>query len=176
LSARPPGRIGSAHQRGFGTAGSGRRSLRGCSPSGAASSKAWSSLFILHVNALRHYTQKGDSLIRTRSSDSFFVSDFGRSLEASAVRRTFYELSRWAGLRQGEINRGPRLHDFRHRFAVQTMIQWYRSGQDVERRLPILSTYLGHAHVSDTYWYVTHCPVLMEWGVKRLESRWEVLP
>jgi hypothetical protein len=38
------------------------------------------------------------------------------------------------------------------------MIQWYRSAEDVERRLPILSTYLGHAHVSDTYWYLTHCP------------------
>jgi len=144
------------------------------------SSKFKKSRFVpLHpstVNALRHYTQQRDSLIRTRSSDSFFVSDFGRSLEASAVRRTFYELSRWAGLRQGEINRGPRLHDFRHRFAVQTMIQWYRSGQDVERRLPVLSTYLGHAHVSDTYWYLTHCPELMEWAVKRLESHWEVLP
>jgi integrase/recombinase XerD len=128
------------------------------------------------VNALRHYAQQRDLLIRSSTSDSFFVSDFGRLLEVSAVRRTFYELSRWAGLRQGEINRGPRLHDFRHRFAVQTMIQWYRSGQDVERRLPILSTYLGHAHVSDTYWYLTHCPELMEWGVKRLESRWEVLP
>jgi integrase/recombinase XerD len=68
------------------------------------------------------------------------------------------------------------MRHFRHRFAVQTMIQWYRSGQDVERRLPVLSTYLGHAHVSDTYWYLTHCPELMEWSVKRLESRWEVLP
>jgi len=97
------------------------------------------------VNALRHYAQERDSLIPTRCSDSFFVSDFGRSLEVSAVRRTFYELSRWAGLRKGEINRGPRLHDFRHRFAIQTMIQWYRAGQEVERRLPVLSTYLGHA-------------------------------
>lgn len=126
------------------------------------------------VNALCRYAQQCNSLLPVRSSDSFFVSDLGRPLEVSAVRRTFYELSRWAGLRQGEINRGPRLHDFRHRFAVQTMIQWYRSGEDVERRLPVLSTYLGHAHVSDTYWYLTHCPELMEWAVKRLESRWEV--
>lgn len=144
------------------------------------SSKFKKSRFVpLHpstVNALRHYTQQRDSLIRTRYSDSFFVSDFGRSLEVSAVRRTFYELSRWAGLRQGEINRGPRLHDFRHRFAIQTMIQWYRTGQEVERRLPVLSTYLGHTHVSDTYWYLTHCPELMEWAVKRLDNQWEVQP
>jgi len=128
------------------------------------------------VDALRHYTQQRDLLIRPRHSESFFVSDFGRSLEVSAVRRTFYELSRWAGLRQGKINRGPRLHDFRHRFAIETMIQWYRSGENVQRRLPVLSTYLGHAHVSDTYWYMTHCPELMGWAVKRLESQWEVLP
>ena len=133
-------------------------------------------LHLSTVDVLRHYTQQRDSLIRPRRSESFFVSDFGRSLEVSAVRRTFYELSRWAGLRHGKINRGPRLHDFRHRFAIQTMIQWYRSGEDVEGRLPVLSTYLGHAHVSDTYWYLTHCPELMEWGVKRLESQWEVLP
>ena len=56
------------------------------------------------------------------------------------------------------------------------MIQWYRSGENVQCRLPVLSTYLGHAHVSDTYWYLTHCPELMEWAVKRLESQWEVLP
>ena len=68
---------------------------------------------------------------------------------------------------------GPRLHDFRHRFAVETLVQWYRSGQDVERRLPILSTYLGHVHVADTYWYLTACPELMGLAVKRFEDYWE---
>lgn len=128
------------------------------------------------VNALRQYVEQRDLLLPARSSDSFLVSDLGRPLEVAAVRRTFYELSRWTGLRQGAINRGPRLHDFRHRFAVETLIRWYRAGQDVQRRLPVLSTYLGHAHVSDTYWYLTHCPELMEWAVKRLESQWEVQP
>lgn len=128
------------------------------------------------VNVLRQYRNQCDLRFPTRSNDFFFISDLGRPLEVSAVRRTFYELSRWAGLRKGPINRGPRLHDFRHRFAVQTMIQWHRAKQDVERRLPVLSTYLGHAHVSDTYWYLTHCPELMKWVVKRLESRWEVQP
>jgi integrase/recombinase XerD len=128
------------------------------------------------VNALRCYARQRYSLLPTCHSDFFLLSDFGRALEVSAVRRTFYELSRWAGLRQGKVNRGPRLHDFRHRFAVQTMIRWYRSGQDAERRLPVLSTYLGHAHVNDTYWYLTHCPELMKFAVQRLESYWEVLP
>jgi integrase/recombinase XerD len=62
---------------------------------------------------------------------------------------------------------------FRHRFAVETLIRWYRSGQDVERRLPVLSTYLGHAHVADTYWYLSACPELMGLAVKRYEDYWE---
>ena len=57
---------------------------------------------------------------------------------------------------------------------VEMLLRWYRAGEDVERRLPILSTYLGHVHVSDTYWYLTACPELMGLAVKRLEHRWEV--
>ena len=68
---------------------------------------------------------------------------------------------------------GPRIHDLRHRFAIQTLIAWYRSGEDVERRLPILSTYLGHVHVADTYWYLSACPQLMGHAVTLLEQHWE---
>jgi hypothetical protein len=46
-----------------------------------------------------------------------------------------------------------RLHDLRHRFAVTTLVRWYRAGADPEPRLPILSAYLGHVHVGDTFWY-----------------------
>ena len=80
---------------------------------------------------------------------------------------------RQVGIRKAGVRQGPRLHDFRHRLAVRTLVQWYRSGQDVERRLPVLSTYLGHVHVSDTYWYFTACPELMGLAVKRLEKHWE---
>lgn len=103
----------------------------------------------------------------------FFASRRGTRLDGARVHRTFYALSRRVGLRDASASRGPRLHDFRHRFAIQTLLQWYRTGQDVERRLPILSTYLGHVHVSDTYWYLTDCPELMGLAVKRLEQRWE---
>jgi hypothetical protein len=53
-------------------------------------------------------------------------------------------------------------------------LQWYQTGEDAERRLPILSTYLGHVHVSDTYWYLTAFPELMGEPMKRLEKRWAV--
>jgi integrase len=94
-------------------------------------------------------------------------------LDGAEIRRTFYVLSRQVGLRGPTDSHGPRLHDFRHRFAVETLVQWYRSGQDVERRLPVLSTYLGHVHVADTYWYLSACPELMGLAVKRFEDYWE---
>jgi hypothetical protein len=53
------------------------------------------------------------------------------------------------------------------------LLRWYRAGEDVERRLPVLSTYLGHAQVTDTYWYLSCTPELMAAAGKRLEQRWE---
>ena len=70
-------------------------------------------------------------------------------------------------------SRGPRLHDFRHRFATCTLVNWYRSEKDPERHLPILSAYLGHVHIADTQWYLEGSPELMSEAMRRLESRWE---
>jgi integrase len=121
---------------------------------------------------LADYASRRDRFL-ARRPDTFFVSSRGTRLDGAEIRRTFYLLSRHIGLRGPTDSHGPRLHDFRHRFAVETLIRWYRSGQDIERRLPILSTYLGHVHVADTYWYLTGCPELMGLAVKRFEDYWE---
>ena len=122
--------------------------------------------------ALSAYASRRDRFLTQRPA-TFFVSSRGTRLDGAEIRRTFYFLSRQIGLRGPSDSHGPRLHDFRHRFAVETLIQWYRSGQDVEKRLPVLSTYLGHVHVADTYWYLTACPELMGLAVKRFEEHWE---
>jgi integrase/recombinase XerD len=106
----------------------------------------------------------------------FFVSQRGNPLDGGQVRRTFHRLSRKVGLRGPTASQGPRLHDFRHLFAARTLLSWHRSGQDVERRLPVLSTCLGHGHVSDTYWYLTICPERMGLVVSRWEKHWEESP
>jgi integrase len=121
---------------------------------------------------LSDYEAQRDRFLSRRPM-TFFVSSRGTRLDKGEVHRTFYLLSRQVGLRGVSDSHGPRLHDFRHRFAVETLVQWYRSGQDVERRLPVLSTYLGHVHVSDTYWYLSACPELMGLAVKRFEDYWE---
>lgn len=110
------------------------------------------------------------------ASSYFFITSRGNHLDIGDIHRTFYKLSRQIGLRGETASHGPRLHDFRHRFAVETLLQWYRSGEDVERRLPVLSTYLGHVHVADTYWYLSASPELMGQAMARLEQRWEEQP
>ena len=72
--------------------------------------------------------------------------------------------------------KSKRLDFLRHRFATKTLVNWYRSGQDPERRLPLLSAYLGHVHVADTQWYLEGSPELMREAMRRLEQRWEVRP
>ena len=65
--------------------------------------------------------------------------------------------------------RGPRLHDLRHRLAINTLLRWYQRGVDVERHLPELSTYLGHAHITDTYWYLDRDAKLLHYALRRVE-------
>lgn len=106
-------------------------------------------------------------------SPYLFVSSWGNRLDAGDIHRTFYRLSREIGLRGPSDRYGPRIHDLRHRFAAMALLRWYRDGEDVERRLPFLSAYLGHVHVSDTFWYLSAWPELMQQAMTRLERCWE---
>jgi integrase len=120
--------------------------------------------------ALSHYVVERDSRYPIPQTPSFLVSEQGTRLSNWALRRTFVTLSRQIGLRGPADSHGPRLHDFRHRFAVEVLLRWYREGVDVERHLPELSTYLGHVKVSDTYYYLSATPELLELAMNRLES------
>ncbi len=109
-----------------------------------------------------------------RSVSSYvFVSNRGNQLDGGEIHRTFYALSRQIGLRGPSDSHGPRIHDLRHRFAGMTLLRWYRSGKDAEQKLPYLSAYLGHVHVSDTFWYLSAWPALMREAMSRLERCWE---
>ena len=134
-----------------------------------------SRLIPLHTSTrdvLTQYAEHRDRLVPSPRSSCFLLNDCGRCLERSTVLRTFHDLSRQIGLRGPSEHTGPRIHDFRHRFALNTLIQWYRAGEDIERRLPVLSTFLGHTHVADTYWYLSVHPELMGLATSRLEQRW----
>lgn len=124
---------------------------------------------------LRDYARLRDEthMRRRRVVPFFFAAIHGTRLNNSGVNMVFRGLSRQIGLRKPGGGPGPRLHDFRHRFAVETLLGWYRRGEDVTRRMPILSTYLGHGNVSSTYWYLTNTPELMSAASRLLEARWE---
>jgi len=109
-------------------------------------------------------------------SSYLFVSSWGNRLDNGQIHRAFYALSRQIGLRKATDRHGPRLHDLRHRFATNTLVNWYRHDQDPERRLPLLSAYLGHVHVADTQWYLESAPELMREAMRRLEQSWEGRP
>ena len=62
-------------------------------------------------------------------------------------------------------------HDLRHRFAVQTLIDWQRSGVNINEHIVTLSTYLGHVSPADTYWYLSASPELMALAAERVHDR-----
>jgi integrase/recombinase XerD len=120
--------------------------------------------------ALRDYARRREQIIPRPQTPSFFLSDQGRRLKWSILRWTFVQLAIQCGLRTPTARRGPRLHDLRHTFAVRTLLDWYRNGADVEKHLPQLSTYLGHVHVSDTFWYLSAVPELLALVTARLDG------
>jgi integrase/recombinase XerD len=128
-------------------------------------------------DVLAEYLRRRARHWRHRPVSSYlFVSSWGNRLDGGDIHRTFYVLSRQIGLRGPSDHRGPRLHDLRHRFATWTLVRWYRGHHDPERKLPLLSAYLGHVHVADTQWYLSGSPELMREAMRRLEHRWEDQP
>jgi len=120
--------------------------------------------------ALKRYAKRRDRIYPRPRTPSFFLSEQGRRLTYCILRWTFVQVSRQCGLRAPTDRRGPRLHDLRHTFAVRTILAWYRSGANVEQRIPQLSTYLGHVHVTDTYWYLSGVPELLALAAARLDN------
>ena len=94
-----------------------------------------------------------------------YIRRLGGAFDTRAMGYTSFLI----GLRAPQDHHGPRPHDLRHRFAIRTLLHGYRCGDNVEQRLPELAAYLGHAHVSDTYWYLSATPELLTLAAQRLE-------
>jgi integrase len=130
-----------------------------------------SRLVPLHASAsaaLRGYVAHRDRVQHRWPGASLFISEAGRRLAYTTVRTTFRELTDRVVARVPSRRR-PRLHDLRHTFACRCLLRWIREGVDVHERIAALSTYLGHAKVSDTYWYLTGVPELMAITASRFE-------
>lgn len=126
----------------------------------------------LHESALEALVRYLDHTDRPRSAVSaktVFVSLRGARLATHTAQGTFRELVRRAGITPRSASRHPRLHDIRHTFAVNTILDAYRTGADAGPRLALLSTYMGHVDPANTYWYLQAAPELMALAGERLE-------
>jgi integrase len=121
------------------------------------------------IEALRTYCPIRDRLSPRPSAPSFFVSMRGTRLSHPTVQPAFRELLRAAGIDTGSGSQRQGPHSLRHSFAVKTLVDWYRDGADVEARMPLLSTYLGHIDPAGTYWYLSAVPELLGLAAGRLE-------
>lgn len=128
------------------------------------------------AQALERYATDRDHRVMSCGSRFFIVGYRGAALRHDGLHRVFMTWAYQTGLQTKKKRGGPRLHDLRHTFAVRTLTEWYRTGEDIDRLLPILSTYLGHTHTRDTYWYLTAIPELMGHAAAKLERHWEMLP
>lgn len=106
-----------------------------------------------------------------QGSNSFFLANRdGTPLAHSTILQAFAELRRAAGIHGANGRRhSPRLHDLRHSFAVHRLTDWYRQGADVQRLLPVLSTYLGHTDLAGTQVYLSMTPELLQQASSRFE-------
>lgn len=125
------------------------------------------------ILALRDYQHRRGYYCPAPTAPSFFVSTRGTRLDAHNITSTFGELVDAAGIQAPVGRRRPRLHDLRHSFTVTTLLDWYRDGGNVQARLPLLSTWLGHVDPKSTYWYLHAVPELLALAAGRLEHAFE---
>lgn len=126
------------------------------------------------IEALKQYRARRNAHIYVTEDMPFFISTRGRllghRLDSRQVRRVFIGLRNQLGWINRGAHNGPRIHDLRHTFIVRRVLLWQAHGMDVDRQMLALSTYVGHAMVTNTYWYLTGIPELMAGAANRFEA------
>jgi len=127
------------------------------------------------IEALRHYRSTCELAGECSDTDApFFFGTRGQRsglpLGERQVHRVFAELRQRLGWRNRGTHHAPRIHDLRHSFVVRRIMQWHAQGVDIDQAMLSLSTYVGHAMVTNTYWYLSAVPELMGLAAQRFES------
>jgi len=127
------------------------------------------------IKALRRYRSARDLSGESAKEEApFFVCTRGRrrglALGERQVHRVFAELREQLGWRNRGTHHAPRIHDLRHTFVVHRIMRWHDQGIDIDQAMLSLSTYVGHAMVTNTYWYLSAVPELMGLAAERFES------
>ena len=127
------------------------------------------------ITALRNYARLRDARFPEPSTPAFFIGARGRRVPRQELNRTFTQLVREVGLEGRGARARPRPHDLRHALAVHTLVDWHEAGEDIDRRMPLLSAFLGHVDPASSYWYLEAVPELLQLISRRLEQLPEVL-
>jgi site-specific recombinase XerD len=124
------------------------------------------------TEVLKHYNRWRMATHSSVNGEAcFFVCRYGRAILKHTLEETFRRLLKRAGIRRADAShQQPRLHGFRHSFAVHRLTTWYRQGADVQRLVYHLSVYLGHSHLAHTQVYLTMTPELLQQASTRFEQ------
>lgn len=122
------------------------------------------------TEGLTGYLDTRRQLLPAAHCPALLISTRGTRLGRGSIHPTFRAVAERAGLTASSSASRPRLHDLRHTFAVNTMLDAYRSDADPAATLPLLATWLGHAEPRDTYWYLTGTAELMAAATARLNA------
>ena len=135
---------------------------------------------LLSASAVRHLAaflrQREEAGFSAAPAAPLFVSPEGLAYGKPRVCAVFLEIMRNLGLRGPKGERGPRIHDFRHSFAVNRLALWYRQGGNINAKLPLLATYLGHASITGTELYLQATAELLEKTSKKFHNRFAIPP
>ena len=130
-------------------------------------------IFDATARALDQYARERDRLLGY-TPECFFAQESGLRCADCSTRYNFAVVCQRIGLRASQRfnrhGRGPRIHDLRHSFAVRSMLNWYRRGDDPAREMIKLTTWLGHASPAHTYWYIEAVPELLALATERVEA------
>ena len=130
----------------------------------------WVPLHATTAAELRKYQERRSKTGVVRPTDPFFISATSTPVPYYTLKNLFTRLVRRLGVVTSTHQRNPSLHSLRHSFAVQRLTTWYREGRDVQSLAPHLSVYLGHARLSDSYWYLSALPDLLNAAADRFNE------
>ena len=131
----------------------------------------WVPMHTTTTHALQRYAYRRDRDPLAANTEAFFVFDYGRCASSRSLQYAFQLLRDQLKWRPRGDHAAPRIHDLRHSFVCHRLERWSAQGLDVDRHILALSTYIGHAKVTDTYWYLTATPELLAIAARRFTNQ-----
>lgn len=121
----------------------------------------WVALSPSTATVLKLYMERCLQIQSISPDRPLFISLRRNRLTHSTVYNAFIPILKQSGISKKKQS-GPRIHDFRHSFAVHRLLEWYRDGKDINARLPALATYMGHVNIASTQIYIQAIPELLQ--------------